>query len=44
LLLRQAFKLLRGVKLNLTDVRLSFMEDVLCRGDDRRMASVIGTA
>ena len=42
-LLRQAFKRLRGVKVNFTDVRLSAMEDFVGRGD-RRLAPVIEAA
>ena len=42
-LLRQAFKRLRGVRVNFTDVRLSAMEDFVGRGD-RRLAPVIEAA
>ena len=42
-LLRQAFKRLRGVRANFTDVRLSAMEDFIGRGD-RRLAPVIEAA
>ncbi len=42
-LLRDAFKRLRGVKVNFTDVRLSAMEDFVGRSD-RRMAQVIEAA
>ena len=39
-LLRQAFRPLRGVKVNFTDVRISAMEDFVGRGD-RRLSSVL---
>ena len=42
-LLRAAFKRLRGLKVNFTDVRLSAMEDFVGRGD-RRLAPVIEAA
>ena len=42
-LLRDAFKKLRGVKVNFTDVRLSAMEDFVGRSD-RRLAPVIEAA
>ena len=42
-LLRVAFKRLRGLKVNFTDVRLSAMEDFVGRSD-RRLASVIEAA
>ena len=42
-LLRDAFKRLRGVKANFTDVRLSAMEDFVGRSD-RRLATVIEAA
>ncbi|ELR98671.1 TIGR03960 family B12-binding radical SAM protein [Gloeocapsa sp. PCC 73106] len=42
-LLRQAFKRIRGVKINYTDVRISAMEDFVGRGD-RRLAPVIRRA
>ncbi|WP_186586800.1 TIGR03960 family B12-binding radical SAM protein [Synechococcus sp. A15-28] len=42
-LLRGAFKRLRGVKVNFTDVRLSAMEDFVGRSD-RRLAPVIEAA
>ncbi|BEV35953.1 TIGR03960 family B12-binding radical SAM protein [Synechococcus sp. M16CYN] len=42
-LLRLAFKHLRGLKVNFTDVRLSAMEDFVGRGD-RRLAPVIEAA
>jgi radical SAM-linked protein len=42
-LLRGAFKRLRGLKVNFTDVRLSAMEDFVGRGD-RRLAPVIEAA
>ena len=42
-LLRVAFKRLRGLKVNFTDVRLSAMEDFVGRGD-RRLAPVIEAA
>ena len=41
--LQQAFRALRGVKVNFTDVRLSAMEDFVGRGD-RRLSSVIEAA
>ena len=42
-LLQAAFKRLRGLKVNFTDVRLSAMEDFVGRGD-RRLAPVIEAA
>ncbi|MFL0776867.1 MAG: TIGR03960 family B12-binding radical SAM protein [Prochlorococcus sp.] len=42
-LLRGAFRRLKGVKVNFTDVRLSAMEDFVGRGD-RRLAPVIEAA
>ena len=42
-LLKQAFRQLRGVKVNFTDVRISAMEDFVGRGD-RRLASVVRRA
>ena len=42
-LLRDAFRRLRGLKVNYTDVRLSAMEDFVGRSD-RRLASVIEAA
>ncbi len=42
-LLRQALRPLRGLKTNMTDVRLSAMEDFVGRGD-RRLAPVIEAA
>ncbi|MED5383900.1 MAG: TIGR03960 family B12-binding radical SAM protein [Cyanobacteriota bacterium] len=42
-LLRHAFKALRGLKVNFTDVRLSAMEDFVGRSD-RRLAPVIEAA
>ena len=42
-LLRQAFRRIRGVKANFTDVRLSAMEDFIGRGD-RRLCSVVRRA
>ncbi|MEA5534510.1 TIGR03960 family B12-binding radical SAM protein [Crocosphaera sp. XPORK-15E] len=42
-LLREAFRSLRGVKANYTDVRISGMEDFVGRGD-RRLSSVIRRA
>ncbi|MAH58850.1 MAG: B12-binding domain-containing radical SAM protein [Synechococcus sp. ARS1019] len=42
-LLRSAFKRLKGLKVNFTDVRLSAMEDFVGRGD-RRLAPVIEAA
>jgi radical SAM-linked protein len=42
-LLKEAFRRLRGVKVNFTDVRLSAMEDFVGRGD-RRLAPVIEAA
>ncbi|EDY37625.1 radical SAM domain protein [Cyanobium sp. PCC 7001] len=42
-LLRQALRQLRGIKTNLTDVRLSAVEDFVGRGD-RRLAPVIEAA
>jgi radical SAM family uncharacterized protein/radical SAM-linked protein len=42
-LLRQALRPLRGIKVNLTDARLSAMEDFVGRGD-RRLAPVIEAA
>ena len=39
-LLRQAFRPLRGVKVNFTDVRISAMEDFVGRGD-RRLSAVV---
>lgn len=42
-LLKQAFKPIRGVKINYTDVRISAMEDFVGRGD-RRLAPVIRRA
>ena len=41
--LQHAFRALRGVKVNFTDVRLSAMEDFVGRGD-RRLSSVIEAA
>ena len=42
-LLRLKFRLLKGIKANFTDLRLSAMEDFLGRGD-RKLAGVIETA
>ncbi len=42
-LLKQAFRPMRGVKVNFTDVRISAMEDFVGRGD-RRLASVVRRA
>ena len=42
-LLRDAFRSLRGVKINFTDVRISAMEDFVGRGD-RRLAPVVRRA
>ncbi len=42
-LLRQAFKRLKNIKANFTDIRLSAMEDFIGRGD-RRIADVIESA
>jgi radical SAM family uncharacterized protein/radical SAM-linked protein len=42
-LLREAFRSLRGVKVNFTDVRISAMEDFVGRGD-RRLARVVRRA
>lgn len=42
-LLKQAFRRMRGLKANFTDVRLSAMEDFVGRGD-RRLCSVIRRA
>ncbi|MEY2983589.1 MAG: hypothetical protein RLZZ568_206, partial [Cyanobacteriota bacterium] len=42
-LLREAFKGMRGVKVNYTDVRISAMEDFVGRGD-RRLGSVVRRA
>ncbi|NEP61246.1 MAG: DUF2344 domain-containing protein [Symploca sp. SIO2G7] len=42
-LLRQAFRRLRGIKVNYTDVRISAMEDFVGRGD-RRLAAVVRRA
>ncbi len=42
-LLRQAFKDMRGVKVNYTDVRISAMEDFVGRGD-RRLGQVVRRA
>lgn len=42
-LLRQAFKGVRGVKVNYTDVRISAMEDFVGRGD-RRLGQVVRRA
>jgi radical SAM-linked protein len=42
-LLRQAFKGMRGVKVNYTDVRISAMEDFVGRGD-RRLGQVVRRA
>jgi radical SAM family uncharacterized protein/radical SAM-linked protein len=42
-LLKQAFRSMRGVKVNFTDVRISAMEDFVGRGD-RRLASVVRRA
>lgn len=42
-LLKQAFRGIRGLKANFTDVRISAMEDFVGRGD-RRLASVIRRA
>lgn len=42
-LLRSAFRQLRGLKVNFTDVRLSAIEDFIGRGD-RRVAAVIEAA
>lgn len=42
-LLRQAFRSLKGVKVNYTDVRISAMEDFVGRGD-RRLAAVVRRA
>ena len=39
-LLRQAFRPLRGLKVNFTDVRISAMEDFVGRGD-RRLSTVV---
>lgn len=42
-MLRQAFRRLRGVKVNFTDVRISAMEDFVGRGD-RRLSAVVRRA
>jgi radical SAM family uncharacterized protein/radical SAM-linked protein len=42
-LLRQAFRKIRGVKVNFTDVRISAMEDFIGRGD-RTLAAVLRRA
>ena len=42
-LLRAAFRKMRGVKVNFTDVRISAMEDFVGRGD-RRLAAVVKRA
>jgi radical SAM family uncharacterized protein/radical SAM-linked protein len=42
-LLREAFRTIRGLKVNFTDVRISAMEDFVGRGD-RRLAPVIRRA
>ncbi|PIG93462.1 TIGR03960 family B12-binding radical SAM protein [Gloeocapsopsis sp. IPPAS B-1203] len=42
-LLRQAFRRMRGVKVNFTDIRISAMEDFVGRGD-RRISHVIRRA
>ncbi|MFE4107750.1 TIGR03960 family B12-binding radical SAM protein [Almyronema epifaneia] len=42
-LLKEEFRLLRGVKVNFTDVRISAMEDFVGRGD-RRLAAVVRKA
>ena len=42
-LLREAFRPIRGVKVNFTDVRISAMEDFVGRGD-RRLAPVVRRA
>jgi radical SAM family uncharacterized protein/radical SAM-linked protein len=42
-LLREAFRHVRGVKVNFTDVRISAMEDFVGRGD-RRLAKVVQRA
>ncbi|KAM3092276.1 TIGR03960 family B12-binding radical SAM protein [Phormidesmis sp. 146-35] len=42
-LLREAFRSLRGLKVNFTDVRISAMEDFVGRGD-RRLSSVVRRA
>lgn len=42
-LLKEAFRSIRGLKVNFTDVRISAMEDFVGRGD-RRLASVIRRA
>lgn len=42
-LLREAFRSIRGVKANFTDVRISAMEDFVGRGD-RRLAAVVRRA
>ena len=42
-LLRDAFRTIRGLKVNFTDVRISAMEDFVGRGD-RRLASVVRRA
>ncbi|MEL6319809.1 MAG: TIGR03936 family radical SAM-associated protein, partial [Cyanobacteria bacterium J06626_14] len=42
-LLREAFKSLRGLKVNFTDVRISAMEDFLGRGD-RHLSAVVKRA
>jgi len=42
-LLRQAFRKMRGVKVNFTDVRISAMEDFIGRGD-RTLAAVLRRA
>ncbi|WP_267384497.1 TIGR03960 family B12-binding radical SAM protein [Cyanobacterium sp. uoEpiScrs1] len=42
-LLREAFRKVRGVKVNYTDIRISAMEDFIGRGD-RRLASVVRRA
>ncbi len=42
-LLKQSFKTIKGVKVNFTDVRLSFIEDFIGRGD-RRLTPVIEAA
>lgn len=42
-MLREAFRSIRGVKVNFTDVRISAMEDFVGRGD-RRLAAVVRRA
>ena len=42
-ILRQSFKLLKGIKVNFTDIRISSIEDFIGRGD-RNLSQVIETA